>query len=318
MTAQLNRCRDDLFARSRRAPLSAVEQRALDAHLAVCDVCRAAGAFAAVYDAIPDHASATDDLLIARLAERVASRAAAVRPRRRARILAIAAGLALLVAAGGAAAWVSVRGFPSRSLETRAMARPESGRLRTATEVALASRPVDEITDRETPSGQVPNEKKSAPSDKGMTRHGGVGERAKSPRTSLATAAPTAAPTAAELFAEANAARRALDLRRATNLYLALDRRFPESPEAPVALVSAGDLLSRLGEPATALYAFERYLDRRPDGALAPEALFGRARTFRQLGRRQDEIDAWRRLLRAFPGSIYESAGRQRLGELLR
>lgn len=314
MTAQLNRCRDDLFARSRRAPLSAVEQRALDAHLAVCDVCRAAGAFAAVYDAIPDHASATDDLLIARLAERVASRAAALRPRRRARILAIAAGLALLVAAGGAAAWVSVRGFPSRSLETRATARPESGRLRTATELALASRPVDEVTDRETPSGRVSNEKKPAPSDKGMTRHGGVGERAKSPRTSLATAAPTAA----ELFAEANAARRALDLRKATNLYLALDRRFPESPEAPVALVSAGDLLSRLGEPATALYAFERYLDRRPDGALAPEALFGRARTFRQLGRRQDEIDGWRRLLRAFPGSIYESAGRQRLGELLR
>jgi len=128
----------------------------------------------------------------------------------------------------------------------------------------------------------------------------------------------TAAPTAAELFADANAARRALDLRRAADLYLALDRRFPESAEAPVALVAAGDLLSRLGESAAALQAFDRYLDRRPDGGLAPEALFGRTRALRQLSRRQDEIDAWRRLLHAFPGSVYDSAGRQRLGELLR
>lgn len=312
MNAQPIRCREDLYARSRRAPLSAVEQRALDAHLAVCDLCRAASAFAAAYDAIPDHASAADDLLIARLAERVAGGAAAVRPRRRARIFASAAGLALLVAAGGAAAWVSVRGFPSRSPETQDVARPERPRPRT--EMAPVAGPLDESIEREEPSGPGPSEATQVPREKAMTRHGGAGERGRSPRTSLAAAAPTAA----ELFADANAARRASELRRATDLYLTLDRRFPESEEAPVALVSAGDLLLRLGEPAAALHAFDRYLDRRPSGPLAPEALFGRARTFRQLVRRQDEIGAWRRLLRAFPGSIYESAGRQRLDELLR
>ena len=312
MNPQPSRCREDLYARSRRAPLSAVEQRALDAHLAVCDLCRAASAFAAAYDAITDDASAADDLLIARLAERVAGRAAAVRPRRRARMLASAAGFALLVAAGGAAAWVSVRGFPLRSSETHALARPESPRPRT--EVAPVARPVDETTEPDVPGGPVPAEATQAARAKTITRHGGAGEHGKSPRTPPATAAPTAA----DLFADANAARRASDLRRATDLYLALDRRFPESAEAPVALVSAGDLLLRLGEPAAALHAFDRYLDRQPDGPLAPEALFGRAGTFRQLARRQDEIDAWRRLLRAFPGSVYESAGRQRLGELLR
>ncbi len=302
MTAQPSRCREDLFARSRRAPLSAVEQRALDAHLAACDLCRAAGAFAAVYDAIPDQASPDDDLLIARLAERVAGRDAAVRPRRRARVLASAAGLALLIAAGGAAAWVSVRGLPSRSIDTGVAARSETRKLRAAAAVAPVTKSVDEATDRD---------EQPAPKEKAAIRHGG-GERHRTPRTPLAAADPTAA----ELFAEANAARRALDLRRATDLYIALDRRFPESAEAPVALVSAGDLLSRLGEPAAALRVFDRYLDQHPDGALAPEALFGRARTFRQLSHREDEIDAWRRLLRAFPGSVYESAGRQRLGEL--
>jgi len=311
VTAQPGRCRDDLFARSRRAPLSAVERRALDAHLAVCDLCRAAGAFAAVYDAVPDQAGAADDLLIARLAERVAGGSAAVRSKRRSRALAAAAGVALLVAAGGAAAWVSVRGFPARS---------EPAAPRAPAQAAPAARPLplplDETADRDAPSDPARHDDRPAHDEKATIRHGGAGVRGKGPRTSLAAAA--AAPTASELFAEANAARRALDLRKAGDLYLTLDRRFPESPEAPVALVSAGDLLSRLGEPAAALQAFDRYLERRPDGALAPEALFGRARTFRQLARRQDEIDAWRRLLRAFPGSVYESAGRQRLGELQR
>ena len=310
MNGQLNRCREDLYARSRRSTLSAVEQRALDAHLAVCDLCRAASALAAVYDAIPDHAGAADDLLVARLAERVSGRAA-VRPRRRAKIFASVAGLALLVAAGGAAAWVSVRGFPSRSSESPVGAEPE--RPRSRVEVAPVARP-DQTIEREAPGGQAPGGAKQAPREKPMTRPGGAGERGKSLRPSLAMSAPTAA----GLFADANAARRASDLRKATDLYLALDRRFPGSAEAPVALVSAGDLLLRLGEPAAALQAFDRYLDRLPDGALAPEALFGRARTFRQLARRPEEMDAWRRLLQAFPGSIYESAGRQRLGELLR
>ena len=110
---------------------------------------------------------------------------------------------------------------------------------------------------------------------------------------------PATEPTAAELFAAANAARRARDLRGAIDRYLALERRFPDTDEALVSLVSAADLLARLGESDGALRAFDRYLGRRPEGPLASEALFGRARALRQLGRRAEEIDAWRRLLRA-------------------
>ena len=97
-----------------------------------------------------------------------------------------------------------------------------------------------------------------------------------------------------------------------------MEQRFPDSEEALVARVSAGDLLSRVGEREAALQAFDRYLARRPDGALASEALFGRARLLEALARRADEIDAWRRLLRAFPGSVYEAAARRRLDELRR
>jgi TolA-binding protein len=314
MNAPSPRCREDLFARSRRAPLSAVEQRALDAHLAVCELCRAARGFALLYDAIPDRASARDDALIARLADRVASGAAARRPHRRPRVVAIAAGVALMVAAGGAAAWVSVRALRARSAEGEGDARLVPSRAHVGARVARATQSVAANAGDEAPHDAPTPDDRPVHDDKRVSRHHVGRERISAPQPAVAKAAPTAA----ELFAEANAARRALDLRGATDLYLTLDRRFPDSEEALVAQVSAGDLLSRLGEPAAALRAFDRYLARRPAGALAPEALFGRARALQRLGRRQDEIDCWRQLQRSFPGSIYESAARQRLGELSR
>ncbi len=73
-------CRDDLLARSRRGALSAVERRALDAHLGVCELCQAARAFAALYDGVPDRPGAEDDALVARLADRIADRGAVARP----------------------------------------------------------------------------------------------------------------------------------------------------------------------------------------------------------------------------------------------
>ena len=63
-----NRCPDHLLARSRRGPLSLVERRALQAHAAVCELCRAALALGALHDAIPDSPRPGDDALVARLA----------------------------------------------------------------------------------------------------------------------------------------------------------------------------------------------------------------------------------------------------------
>jgi len=303
-------CRDDLLARSRREALSAVERRALDAHLGVCELCQAARAFGALYDGVPDRPDAEDDALVARLADRIADRGAAGGRRRRTVAIAVAAAAALLVAAGGAAAWVSVRG-PSSPPAASAPPREMSPGLARPGNARHGEARSDEAR---------PDE---APSSVALPQHDAT------PATAVAPAARRRAraehvqpldtePGAAELFAAANAARRARDLRGAIDGYLALERRFPDTEEAVVSLVSAADLLARLGESDGALRAFDRYLARRQDGPLASEALFGRARALRQLGRRGDEIDAWRRLLRAFPGSIYESAARQRLDELSR
>ena len=262
--------------------------------------------FASLYDGVADRAEAEDDALIARLADRVAGDRPAVGRRRRTTAIAVAAGAALLVAAGGAAAWVSVHGRPSGSPVSDVAPRHAAARPAAAS-ATVPVRPLsDEARVRRHDTAAV-----TAPAARRRAAHADHREPAE-------TAPTEATPTAAELFAAANAARRARDLRGAVDRYFALERRFPDSEEALVSLVSAGDVLSRLGEPDAALRAFDRYLARRPDGSLAPEALFGRARSLQKLGREADEAAAWRRLLRAFPGSIYEAAGRHRLDELSR
>jgi tetratricopeptide (TPR) repeat protein len=272
-----------------------VERRALDAHLGVCDLCRAAAALGALTDEIPDPPFADDDAVVARLAGRVAARAGSRAGR--GRPLAIAAGVALVAVAGAAAAWVAVR---------RAPAPPAMSALGRVDPVAVAPRPrAPEIA----PLAPVTEAVASArPASEGRRHHAAALERA------AADTPEAESPDA--LFAAANAARGAGELRAAAARYEQLERRYPESPEATVSLVSAGDLLARLGEPAGALERFDRYLARNARGSLAPEALFGRARCLRALGRPHEEADAWRGLLARFPGSLYDRSARRRLDEM--
>ncbi len=312
MRASADRCPEDLVARSRRGPLSAVEQRALAAHLGVCALCRGELALAALYDQVPDGPGPDDGALIARLADRATHRATRRAARRPAWGLAAAAGIALVAAAGAAAAWISTR-RPSTPPAT-----PEAGRPITTVSPAraprqaslaggdeVASEPTSELAWAAPAPAVLPPVRPTAPGPAG-----GAAARVRS----AARAVP--APGAAELFAAANGARRAGDLPGAIARYQALQRRFPAAAEATVSRVSAGELLVRVGEPAAALAQFDGYL--RAPGPLAPEALFGRARALGALGRREDEEGAWRDLLSRFPHSVYDGAARRRLDELTR
>ena len=62
-----------------------------------------------------------------------------------------------------------------------------------------------------------------------------------------------------------------------------------------------------------ALRHFTRYLRKRPSGTLAKEALYGKARALRALGRRQAEIKALKSFVRRYPSSIYADRARARL-----
>jgi len=297
VTREGDRCPDNLLARSRRGPLSSVERRALDAHLSGCALCRSTVALAAIYDDAPDELQPGDEGVLSRLAGRVAAGQAHRRRARPSRAQSVAAALVLLVIAGGAAAWVASRPHtsappvplppPPRATISHVASAPPSPKAVTATE--------------EEPRAPI-----------ALPR----GHAVRRPMPARTAAAPEIARGPGELFAAANTARRTGDLRGAISQYLALYRRYPASPEGGVSRVSAGDLLLRLGEPAAALEQFDGYLAARGADPLGPEALFGRARCLRALGRNDEEGAAWEELSRRFPGSVYEASGRRRLEEL--
>jgi len=127
---------------------------------------------------------------------------------------------------------------------------------------------------------------------------------------------PAKEPTsAAKLFGEANQARRAGDIGRASGLYHLLQDQFPGSPEADLSRVTLSLLLLDSGDAQGALSGFERYLAGASRG-LEAEALVGRARALGRLGRRDQEAVAWREVQRKYPGSIYGRQASERLAAL--
>ncbi|WP_438027870.1 tetratricopeptide repeat protein [Sorangium sp. So ce233] len=171
------------------------------------------------------------------------------------------------------------------------------------------------------PGGAVPPELATPAPRPPEAARGPGAEAARRPGAEAArrpgAAAPSpAAATAEQLFREANDARRAGSTQRAIELYRALQKRFAGSPEATLSLVSLGGLLLNGGSAAAALAQFDRYLGVAGARPLAVEALYGRGRALRALGRSGDEAQTWRRLLREHPSSPYAEHARRRLAEL--
>ncbi len=123
---------------------------------------------------------------------------------------------------------------------------------------------------------------------------------------------PTTDESAASLFRRANAARHGGDDTGASELYRRLLDGHPETREAATARVIYGRMRLDGGDAREALAQFEAYLARSPNGTLAEQALVGRARSLRALGRRDEERAAWAAVLRAFPESASKSEAFER------
>jgi TolA-binding protein len=128
--------------------------------------------------------------------------------------------------------------------------------------------------------------------------------------------APVALETADDVFADANRARRAGDYTVALRRYAQLHRQFPGTRQEMTARVIVGDLSLTSGATRDALASFDSYLAATPDGTLAEEARVGRALALQKLGRRGEERDAWKQLLRRHPDSVQVTRARERLAEL--
>jgi tetratricopeptide (TPR) repeat protein len=114
------------------------------------------------------------------------------------------------------------------------------------------------------------------------------------------------------LFRRANQLRRT-DWDAAASLYERLALRHSESREAGVAEMALGKHALTEGRPRQALQWFEAY-QRRADGELAAEAVWGAARALESLGENERARELWRHLIEQYPASAYAAAAREQLG----
>jgi len=127
-----------------------------------------------------------------------------------------------------------------------------------------------------------------------------------------ATASPTPN-SAAELLSAAGRARRKGDPGHAITLLADLQARFPNSPEARASDIALGMLQLQSGEAGAARSHFERYLQRSPQGALAADALWGRAQALFAEGNATEARASLTALLERYPSSAYASGARAKL-----
>jgi hypothetical protein len=102
--------------------------------------------------------------------------------------------------------------------------------------------------------------------------------------------------------------------REALALYEKLRASYPHGAEARTVLVTMGKLELQLGRQERALRHFDAYLEH--GGALAPEALAGKIRTLRALGRRAQERAAIQQYLARHPNGLEAPLFRERLRDL--
>jgi hypothetical protein len=143
-----------------------------------------------------------------------------------------------------------------------------------------------------------------------------AGTRASNKKKKAAAAPETTSETPASLLAKARSALKQGDTGTALTAYRDLHRSFPSSAEAATVLVTVGKLELRQNAPGRALAAFDSYLGR--GGPLRPEALAGRVRALRALGRTADERRAIESYLASYPKGFEAMALKKRLSVLSR
>jgi len=303
-------CPQALLGVRRTGQLSSEEAALLEDHLQSCTTC-------ALWESLHDdfakggRPQAADEQLIANAVEGAFSARTGRAPRtRRSWTLAAAAGLALAITGGLASAgiWIYRATHNTPTAPTAAPDRPTTRKIQSQPRAPEAATPEATPAKIAVP---VAEQLTVAPAARASAR-----ERAVHRRVGAAEAQPAETPLdLATLFASANEARRAGQAERAGELYVELQRRFPESRESLLSLVSYGRILLDRGQPEQALAQFERHIKAASGGVLVADALYGKARALTALHREADARRCWNELLSRFPDSIYADTARAQLGQ---
>jgi len=280
---------DDLVALERRGSLSEPERRRLEVALNASSSLSQLRFLGRAFDAVPE-ALPGDDAILARISVRTAQRKPSV-PQRGQRVLVAASVAAVALASLTAAAMVARGNWP---------------RLRSPTRVETAAVPSASTPAHRAVRARPKTEPQEMPPEPEAS-----GEPLLAPPRHKSTQTPVL--DAAELFTRANRARRQGELSRALQLYDRLVREYPSSPQALVSHVVRARIELNTGNAGQALRQYNAYLGRAPEGALAQEALDGKARALSLLGRTSEERAVCKTLLSRYPKSIYAEHARARL-----
>jgi TolA-binding protein len=120
------------------------------------------------------------------------------------------------------------------------------------------------------------------------------------------------APPGPSVVSQGNQQRASGDAEKAIATYKRLVSSFPTSAEAATARLSLGRMLLDRGDAQLALTQYDAYVASN-DPTLREEALAGRARALERLGQRTEEKQAWQKLLREFPSTLFADKARSRL-----
>ncbi len=328
-------CQGQLLQRVRRGIATEQEKLALDAHLTYCESCSLISDIAEDFE--EQGAAQTGDLeFVARIADRAVGRTvpggagmglvnfdsgelgARTQMRvHRGRFARLA--LAALVLSGAAAAAITANRLMDRSDPLPSPAPAESGsdqitsgaRPSVPIERSVAA-PEDQASahgSRDNPETELPSLKEENPSAKEADGESKIERSTQGNPSSVMRT-----PSAATLYKRANEARRAGDTAAAVRAYRRLQNTHGGAAEARLSRVSLGGIYLQSGNPDGALAQFESYLSS-GDPRLAAEALFGKGQALRALGRRAEETQTWKQLLRRYPNSAYSSLARDRVQE---
>jgi TolA-binding protein len=264
---------------------------------------------------------------VARLVLPDRARPASTSLRKRFRRVPLALGAAALLAVAGLAAaasslstrWNRTAPDHGRQAAAKSVAAvsPFAPRSPTPTPAESASTAPDDATSITSAMGPEPSSER-APSDRTGVASARPSEPSPLARSSRSTgvARPQPAPLedASRLFGEASASRRNGDHEAARAAYRTLIARYASSVEARESLEALGRMLLDDGDAAGALNSFDAYLGR--GGALAEEAMLGRASALQRLGRVEEERNAWATILETYPDSLHADRARKRLAAM--